>query len=68
MTPSQKRIERAYQRAMNIRDSTPGRVGLRIEDWYMNAYLRAYKRSDAASFRVKTRKYLRDVRKAGSRA
>ena len=64
MTPAQKRIERAYQRAMNIRDSTPGHVSAGIEYWYMNAYLRAYKNGSADDFRIKTRKYLRDVRRA----
>jgi len=64
MTPTQKRIERAYQRAMDIRDSTPRRVGLAVEDQYMNAYLRAYKRNNAEGFTSTTRFYLKCVREA----
>lgn len=64
MTSEQKRIERAYQRAMNIRDSTPGVVPAAEEYHYMKAYRKAYKTSNWTGFTSETRLYLRHVRKA----
>jgi len=65
MTPTQKKIDRAYQRAMDIRDSTPGRVGLAVEDQYMNSYRSAYRNNDPRNFSIETRRYLKLVREAG---
>lgn len=68
MTDGQKRIERAYQRAMNIRDATPGQVSDAIELKYSAEYRRCYKSGDsydAAIFRIATRRYLKVIRRAG---
>jgi len=64
MTLIQKNIERAYQRAMNIRDSTSARVNDSIEYHYSRAYRQAYRRKDATGFASETRHYLKAVREA----
>lgn len=69
MTASQRKIGRAYQRAMNIRDSTPWHpnylAGEKNENWYTRMYLRTYKRGDAQAARAfhrMTMAYLRTLR------
>lgn len=63
-TATQKRIERAFQRAMNIRDSSPGWVADVIENRYARLYRRAYRNNDANGFSVETRWYLKQLREA----
>lgn len=70
MTAGQKKIERAYQRAMNIRDSTPRgsfhKTTKQNENWYTKMYLRCYKRGDQQAvhaFGRITRAYLKRLRK-----
>lgn len=63
--PSRERlkIERAYQRAMDIRDSNPTPENWNaIEERYRKAYMRAYKIGDVAGFRPETRRYLKAIR------
>lgn len=67
MTAEQIKIERAHNRAMNIRDSTPGNWSEaleRAENEYVKAYLRAYHKSDSRSFRPAVRCYLKTIRSA----
>lgn len=68
MTPAQKRIERAYQRAMNIRDSSPGRVVSYFENRYGKAYRKAYRNGNAEGFVSETKLYLSAVRAAAESA
>ncbi len=70
MTARQK-IEKAYQRAMDIRDSTPYLLANDVddrrfadaEDAYAKAYRSCYRRADSIGFRSRTRLYLRAVRR-----
>ena len=57
-----KRIERAYQRAMNLRDSMPSDLTDKEEENYSAAYRHAFRVGDVAGFRMATRKYLHDLR------
>jgi hypothetical protein len=61
-----RKIERAYQRAMNIRDSTPCNYPWPItnknEQDYVRAYKRAYKSGSSEGFTAATRRYLRTLR------
>jgi hypothetical protein len=59
---SRRRIEKAYQRAMNIRDSMPSDLTDKEEENYAAAYRFAYRVGDTAGFRMATRKYLHDLR------
>jgi hypothetical protein len=61
MTPSQKKIERSYQRAMNIRDSTPGNDH-KAEERYTQAYIRCYRNGKVREFSKETRRYLKQLR------
>jgi hypothetical protein len=65
-TDEQRRIEGMYQRAMDLRDSTPGNLSAKDEARYTKAYIHAFKQShDVAFFRKMTRAYrrmLRDLR------
>ena len=64
-------IERAYQRAMDIRDSTPyllandadDRRYTEAEAAYARAYRSCYRRADSTGLRPHTRRYLRAVRR-----
>jgi hypothetical protein len=69
MTAAQRKIERAYQRAMNIRDSTPSgschKTTEQNENWYGKMYRRCFKRGDdraAHAFGRMTRAYLKRLR------
>ena len=69
MTAGQRSIERAYQRAMNIRASTPSgswhKTTEQNENWYSKMYRRTYKRGDrqaARAFSRMTRAYLKRLR------
>ena len=62
MTVEQKRIERAYQRAMNIRDQSPTRVTAEVEYRYSKAYRKAYRLGSAEGFVKETRSYLKAMR------
>jgi hypothetical protein len=66
MTIAQRTIERSYQRAMDIRDSSPpGTNTPGNEEWYTRMYRRLYKRGDmkaAHEFRRHTRRYLHTLR------
>jgi hypothetical protein len=60
MTKQQRAIEGMYQRAMNLRDSspTPIRPWREAERKYTADYLRAFNRTqDVAAFKDSTRKY-----------
>jgi hypothetical protein len=63
-TPEQKRIERTYTRAMNVRDSTSGCLTDAIEGRYSAAYRRAYRTDNADRFEIETRWYLAEIRAA----
>jgi hypothetical protein len=72
VTRAQQQIERAYQRAMNIRDSVPwsaiadGKAMKQNEDWYTKRYLQSYKNGTsqaARGFHRSTRVYLKTIRK-----
>lgn len=58
-----KLIERAYQRAMNIRDSEPGFDNV-AESRYSRAYRKAYRFGDIDALKPETRRYLRALRRA----
>lgn len=59
-----KKIERAYQRAMDIRDSTPAGPNFNeIESKYLAAYQRAYRSNEGKGFSAVTRRYLAAIRK-----
>jgi hypothetical protein len=63
---ARKKIERSYQRAMDIRDSTPigdFKAAEENEMRYMNQYLRACRAGDATHFPSLTRRYLKNLRK-----
>ena len=66
MTAERARIERSYQRAMNIRDSTPSGEDLSLvfanEDRYIRAYRKAYRANNADGFAAETRRYLKTLR------
>ena len=66
MTPCQTKVERAYQRAMDIRDSTPGQHDHEAEHRYTRAYLRCYKDGLVRTFRKETRLYLKQLRKVAA--
>lgn len=59
MTAEQKKIERMYQSAMNLRDSTPHRTGgNQANKHYDVEYRRAYNQTqDVKLFRLITRGY-----------
>ena len=63
MTPCQAKIERAYQRAMDIRDSAPRPQDYKAEQRYTRAYLRAWRDGMVREFRTETRLYLKQLRK-----
>jgi hypothetical protein len=68
MTDEQRKIEGMYQRAMDLRDATPGNLPKREESRYTKAYMHAFKQShDVTFFRAMTREYRRLLRerKAG---
>ena len=62
LTEQRKRIERAYQRAMNIRDSVQSDMTEAEESAYGRAYRKAYRSGDSRGFRATTRNYLRNLR------
>ena len=66
MTAERARIERSYQRAMDIRDSTPSGKDLGLvlanENRYMRAYRKAYRANNADGFTAETRRYLKVLR------
>ena len=64
MTPCQRKIERSYQRAMDLRDSTPGPHLYKPEHRYVRAYLRCYRNGLVAQFRKETQLYLKQLRSA----
>lgn len=64
MTRTQQQIERAFQRAMGIRDTTPGWVPDILENRYAKAYRKAFRTDNAEGFQKETRFYLRELRKA----
>jgi hypothetical protein len=64
MKAIQKRIECAYTRAMNIRDSTPGSVPESVEVRYSKSYRRCYRSGNAEQFTEETKLYLKAVRQA----
>lgn len=66
LTDYQKRIERSYQRAMNIREALNVDVGEAREQNYTEEYLDAFKSSDWPGFRKYTRRYLKVVWAAAS--
>jgi hypothetical protein len=56
------RIERSYQRAMNIRDSIQSDLTEQEEENYAAAYRFAYRVGEVAGFKAATRKYLHELR------
>ncbi len=58
-----KIIERAYQRAMNIRDESPFVIGDGEEERYAREYRRAFRSGNFVPFRSATRRYLKMLRK-----
>ena len=66
MTAAQYAIERAFQRAMNIRDSSPVSLSDLTENRYAALYRKAYRspnaRTSVHAFRRATREYLKRLR------
>ncbi len=60
---ARNRIERAYQRAMDIRD-TLGSPDPATESRYGKAYRKAFKEANDAGFLPSTRQYLKILRKS----
>jgi len=62
---ARQRIERAYQRAMDIRDSYPAREWSQAlddnESRYLRQYMRAYRAGNAEGFSAMTRQYLKTL-------
>jgi hypothetical protein len=57
MTDEQRKIEGMYQRAMDLRDATPGNLPKREESRYTKAYMHAFKQShDVTFFRAMTKR------------
>jgi len=73
MTGAQAKIERSYQRAMNIRDSTPFGHDFKADEenemWYTAMYRKCYRnaatlnKTPPHTFTRATRIYLRTLRK-----
>ena len=58
MTTQQVKVERMYQRAMNLRDSTWQEIDFEpIETEYQRQYFRAYRNGDVLTFRQQTKEY-----------
>ena len=69
-TPKQKAIEGMFQRAMNLRDSSPGRIPDRLENSYAKAYRCCYRTANdnaVLHFRSLTRNYRKVVRKIAAK-
>jgi hypothetical protein len=68
MGNKRKLIEGMYQRAMDLRDSTPcpdWSAAEKVEKRYLAAYMKAYKRTqDVATFKKETRGYRRFLRES----
>lgn len=70
MKATAKKIQGMYQRAMNLRDSSPTPRHLSadqvevIEDDYSRAYRRAFKTGNVGEFVNATRKYRKIIRSA----
>lgn len=66
MTNNQKRIEGMFQRAMDLRDSSPGWLPDKLENSYAKRYRQCFRSGDSyavAEFKVVTRAYRRELRK-----
>ena len=69
LTDEQRKIEGMYQRAMNLRDSSPVALTDLQESRYRRAYIHAFKQShDVDFFRAMTRDYRRLLRLEGANA
>jgi hypothetical protein len=66
VTAAQRKIERSFQRAMDIRDSSPWTTTRMVENRYAALYRRAYRSPNARTvvhaFRRATREYLKALR------
>lgn len=61
--PLRQRIERMYQRAMDLRDSTQSSIDFEpIENEYRRQYFRAYRWGCLALFKQQTREYRKLLR------